>query len=139
MSEHLHLAPIPGFDGYQVTQDGTVTGPRGRALKPNRSGFVGVYRDGKQIWTPASELVALAWGTPATRTTPAKSTAPQPKADAALLAELEQLREAVATLEADLSTVIRQRDKALRQRDALAATRLVEVAKPRARARRARQ
>ncbi|BFR47466.1 hypothetical protein RVX_R26980 [Nitratidesulfovibrio sp. HK-II] len=133
MSEPLHLAPIPGFDGYQVTQDGTVTGPRGRALKPNRSGYVGIYRDGKQIWTPASELVALAWGTPA------KSAAPQPEADAALLAELDLLREAVATLEADLSTVTRQRDKALRQRDALAATRLIEVAQPTSRTRRVRQ
>ena len=139
MSEPLHLAPVPGFDGYRVTQDGTVTGPRGRALKPNRSGYVGIYRDGKQIWTPASELVALAWGTPATRTTRGESSAQQPAADAALLAELELLREAVTTLEADLSTVTRQRDKALRQRDALAATRLIEVAQPRARARRVRQ
>lgn len=141
MSELQHLAPIPGFDGYQVTQDGTVTGPCGFALKP-RNGRVGLYRKGKTHRLVVADLVAAAWAQPSEAApAPEDAPAPQPEPDddarqaaAATIADqaelIEELREIIAALEADLSTVTRQRDKALRQRDALAVTRLIEVARP---------
>lgn len=139
LPDKAETRPIPGFDGYRVARDGTVYGLCGFALTPTRSGRVGLYTGGKQTRHPIAALVAAAWSRPSEADPgPEEPRAPQPAADDLRL-ELDLLREAVATLEADLASITRQRDKALRQRDALAVTRLIEVAQPRPRARVVRQ